>query len=328
MPYIALNSNNEEVTASHCRDEFLRTEEVLTGFRCAFCLCTYFARNIYTDGKIGRAPHFFVTKSNVHRGACDGTPLGVVAEPMSGKQGKRIQDQNFSCPEKLVARAKPRVVVSPGGGDKAVPSDDEIRSRRNRAGKEYGSTTFTSSVLEVIVESKNKISSLCFSESKKQKLNKEDEKKLLKETASSYPLQLFEQKGLTYESAFWNAHYERTKSDKRVFQAKGGTVALSSSGFVITSEPQVSARFGAESKKPSPRPVDVEYSGESYDSNTAPRAHTKALAELANLAAGETIQWYAYGQITLRDDRLIIHLQTLDHLYFRKEKKFSASKAL
>ncbi|WP_312550643.1 hypothetical protein [Massilia sp.] len=326
MPYIALNSKDEEVTASQCRDEFLRTGEVLSGFRCAFCLCAYHPRYIYINGMIGRTPHFFV-KGEKHNGRCDGNPLGVVAETVSGTQGKRIPDDNFCFPEKLVARAKPRVVASLPDGEKLVLSDEEIRSRRLRAGKEYGSTTFTSSLLEVIVESKNKISTWCYSQSRKQKLTKEAEKKLLKETASSYPLQLFDQKGLTYESAFWNAHYERTKTDKRIFQAKGGTVTVSSSGFVISSQPSAPSNGGNESKKAVPRPVEVHYHRESYDSNTPPQAHVKALAELANVAAGETIQWYAYGEMRLHEDKLIIRVETLDHLYFRKEKKFTPRKA-
>jgi hypothetical protein len=93
-------------------------------------------------------------------------------------------------------------VVSATGSNKLVLTDEEIRSRRNRAGKEYGPTTFTSSVLEVIVESKNKISKWCFDEAKKQNLDKTARDKLLRETADSYPLQLFEHKGLTYNSAF------------------------------------------------------------------------------------------------------------------------------
>lgn len=117
MPYIALNSNNEEVTASHCRDEYLRSATIMAGFKCAFCRCTYFARNIYTDGKIGKAPHFFVTKNDGHKGAYDGTPLGVVAETGSGKQGKRIPDQDFRFPEKFVAKSKLRITVAPGGSD-------------------------------------------------------------------------------------------------------------------------------------------------------------------------------------------------------------------
>ena len=326
MPYIALNSNNEEVTASHCRDEYLRTGAVLSGFKCAFCLCTYFARNIYTDGKIGKAPHFFVTRNDGHRGACDGTPLGVVVEPASGKQGKRISDQDFRFPEKFVAKPKPRIVVSPSSGDGNILSDEEIRVRRHRAGKEYGSATFTSSVLEVIVESKNKISRWCFDEGKKQNLDKAAQSKLLKETASSYPLQLFEQKGLTYESAFWSAHYERSKTDKRIFHAKKGVATLFPTGFVIRSEPQVMPKDG-EAKKPGPRTVEVHYRGEAYDSNTPPQAHTRALAELANLGVDETIQWYAYGEMTLDGDKLVIRLETLDHFYYRKESKFNARKA-
>ncbi len=326
MPYIALNSNNEEVTASHCRDEYLRTGVELTGFKCAFCLCTYHPRYIYVDGEIGRAPHFF-TKTDKHKGACDGTPLGVVVEPVSGGQGKRIPEQGFSFPEKLVPKAKPRVVATPGGIDGDVLSDEEIRARRNRAGKEYGSKMFTSSVLEVIVESKNKITKWCFDEGKKRNLDKAALNKLMKETADSYSLQLFEQKGLTYDSAFWNAHYERNKVDKRIFHAKEGVATMSSPGFVIRSEAKLATQGGSQATKPAQRSVEVQYRGEAYDSNTPPQAHVRALTKLANLATDETIQWYAYGEMTLEGDKLVISLETLDHLYFRKEKKFTSRKA-
>ncbi len=326
MPYIALNSDNEEVTASHCRDEYLRTGSVISGFRCAFCLCTYFARNIYTDGKIGKAPHFFVTRNDGHKGMCDGTPLNVVSESASGKPGTRIPDQDFRFPEKFVARPKPRIVAAPAGGDGAVLGDEEIRVRRHRAGEEYGSATFTSSVLEVIVESKNKISKWCFDEGKKRNLDKVALGKLLKETASSYPLQLFDQKGLTYESAFWSAHYERSKSDKRIFHAKNGVAKVTSTGFVIRSEAPA-MRESLQAKKTGPRPVEVLYRGESYDSKTPPRAHLRTLSDLANLGADETIQWYVYGEMTLDGDTLVLQLETLDHLYFRKESKFKARTA-
>lgn len=327
MPYIALNSNNEEVTASHCRDEYLRTEVTLSGFKCAFCECAYHPRYIYVDGKIGRAPHFFTTKADPHKGACDGTPLGVVAEPVSGKKGKRIPDKDFRFPEKLVPKPKPRLVTGVNGSVGAAPSAEEIRSRRNRAGKEYGASTFTSSVLEVIVESKNKISSWCFNEGKKLNLDKAALSKLLKETAGSYPLQLFEQKGLDYESAFWSAHYARDRADKRIFHAKGGTAAVSLPGFVIRSQPKVPSQGESQAKKSSPRPVEVHYHGETYDASTPPQAHTRALAKLASLAADETIQWYAYGEMRLDGDKLVIRLETLDHLYFRKEEKFAPRKA-
>jgi hypothetical protein len=327
MPYIALSSNNEEVTASHCRDEYLRTGVILSGFKCAFCLCAYHSRYIYVDGKIGRAPHFFATRTDPHKGACDGTPLGVVAEPVSGKQGKRIPDQDFRFPEKFVAKQKPRLVAGTNGSVGAALSDEEIRSRRNRAGKEYGASTFTSSVLEVIVESKNKISSWCFNEGKKLNLDKAALSKLLKEMASSYPLQLFEQKGLDYESAFWSGHYARDRADKRIFHAKGGTAVVSLPGFVICSEPKVPSQGQSLAKKPGPRSVEVHYHGENYDGGTPPQAHTRALSELASLAVDETIQWYAYGEMTLEGDKLVVRLETLDHLYFRREKKFNPRKA-
>jgi hypothetical protein len=326
MPYIALNSDNEEVTASHCRDEYLRTGSVGSGFRCAFCLCTYFARNIYTDGKIGKAPHFFVTRNDGHKGMCNGTPLGVVAEPTSGKLGKRIPDQDFRFPEKFVARPRPRIVAAPAGGDGAVLSDEEIRVRRHRAGEEYGSATCTSSVLEVIVESKNKISRWCFDEGKKRNLDKIALGKLLKETASSYPLQLFDQKGLTYESAFWSAHHERSKPEKRIFHAKNGVGKVTPTGFVIRSESPAMQK-GVEATKAIPHPVEVHYRGETYDSKTPPQAHVRTLADLANLGADESIQWYAYGEMTLGEDKLVLRLETLDQLYFRKESKFKARTA-
>lgn len=41
MPFIALNSDNEEVTASHCRDEFLRTGIERSEFKYSFCFCAY-----------------------------------------------------------------------------------------------------------------------------------------------------------------------------------------------------------------------------------------------------------------------------------------------
>jgi len=181
-------------------------------------------------------------------------------------------------------------------------------------------------VLEVIVESKNKISKWCFDEGKKRNLDKVALGKLLKETASSYPLQLFDQKGLTYESAFWSAHYERSKLDKRIFHAKNGVAKVTSTGFVIRSEAPA-MRESLQAKKTGPRPVEVLYRGESYDSKTPPRAHLRTLSDLANLGADETIQWYAYGEMTLDGDTLVLQLETLDHLYFRKESKFKARTA-
>lgn len=183
---------------------------------------------------------------------CDGTPLNVVSESASGKPGSRILDQDFRFPEKFVARPEPRIVAAPTGGDGAVLGDEEIRVRRHRAGEEYGSATFTSSVLEVIVESKNKISKWCFDEGKKRNLDKVALGKLFKETASSYPLQLFDQKGLTYESAFWSAHHGRSKPDKRIFHAKNGVGKVTSTGFVIRSESPAKPKGLEEKSQPTP----------------------------------------------------------------------------
>ena len=316
MPFIALNSDNEEVTASYCRDEFLHTEVVRSGFKCAFCFCPYFARYVYVDGKIGRAPHFYVT-SEKHRGGCDGTPLDVKPDAPSKLQGKRIPESEFSFPEKLVARPKPRVVAVPTGTSPLDVSEEDITRRRRQAGREYGSSAFTSSLLQVIVESKNKIASWCYDEIAAKKLNKKEASELFKATAGSYPLQLFDQKGLTYDSAFWSANYERTGPGERIFHAKRGFVALTASRFTIRSE---APSTESSTTKPNNKalPVEVRYEGEYYESGKAPLAHTKAMLALAKLTSSDTVQWYAYGRMVRDGDKLIISLKTLDHFHWKE----------
>lgn len=316
MPFIALNSDNEEVTASHCRDEFLRTGLERSGFKCAFCFCPYFARYIYVDGKIGRAPHFYVT-SEKHRGACDGTPLDVVPDAPSKLQGKRIPGNDFSFPEKLVARPKPRVVSILTGSGAVGLSEEEIARRRRQAGRNYGSSTFTSSLLQVVVESKNKIAKWCYDEIAAKNLDKKAASELFKATAGSYPLQLFEQKGLTYDSAFWSANFERTGPGERIFHAKRGVVAATLTGFVIRSD--APSTFGSPSKPNKSLPVEVRYEGETYDSGQPPQSHMRAMQELARLTSSDSVQWYAYGRMVRDGDKLIISLRTLDHFYYRKE---------
>lgn len=317
MPFIALNSNNGEVTASHCRDEFLRTHIVRSGFKCAFCFCMYYARYIYKDGKIGRAPHF-VVKGDGHRGDCDGTPLGVAPEVLSKLQGKRIREEEFRFPEKLVARQRPRVTVIPPEGTVGTPTNEEIAKRRRRAGKEYGASSFTSSLLQVIVESKTKINRWCFNEIAKKKLGAKEGAELFRETAGSYPLQLFDNKDLNYDNAFWSGNFERSGSGERIFHAKRGVTTVSKSGFIVRSEsPPTSPSLPKKNKQP--LPVEVRYDGESYDDGQAPRSHIQLMQELGGLTPSEGIQWFAYGQMTRENDLLVVHVKTLDHFYYKKE---------
>jgi len=318
MPFIALNSDNEEVTASHCRDEFLLTGVERSGFKCAFCLCPYFARYVYVDGKIGRAPHFFV-KGEGHRGYCDGTPLEVPAEVPSKLQSKRIPGREFSFPERLVARAKPRLVDIFTGDSSSKLTEEEISQRRRRAGKEYGSSTFTSSLLQVIVESKNKIAKWCFDEIATKKLNKKEASELFKMTASSYPLQLFGQKGLTYDSAFWSGNYERAGPGERIFHAKQGAVVLTSSGFVVRSEAPSTPSPATGKSSNGPLPVEVHYAGEFYESGQPPQAHARTMQALTKLASQGRVQWYAYGRMVRDGDKLVISVKTLDHFYYREQ---------
>ncbi len=317
MPFIALNSDKEEVTASHCRDEFLRTRVERSDFKCAFCFCSYFARYIYIDGKIGRAPHF-VVKGEGHRGNCDGSPLGVVPETPSKLQGKRIRESEFRFPEKLVAKQKPRVTVVPTEGDVEALSVESITQRRRRAGKEYGSSSFTSSLLQVIVESKNKINRWCYNEIKTKKLSSAQASELFKDTAGSYPLQLFDNKDLNYDNAFWSGNFERSGSGERIFHAKRGVTTVSKSGFIVRSEsPPTSPSLPKKNKQP--LSVEVRYDGESYDDGQAPRSHIQLMQELGGLTPSEGIQWFAYGQMTRENDLLVVHVKTLDHFYYKKE---------
>ncbi|KFC62322.1 hypothetical protein [Massilia sp. LC238] len=317
MPFIALNSDNEEVTASHCRDEFLRTRVIRSDFKCAFCFCPYFARYIYVDGKIGRAPHF-VIKGEGHRGNCDGTPLDVAPEVLSKLQGKRIRENEFRFPEKLVARQRPRVTAIPPTESMDTPSNEDIAKRRRRAGKEYGASTFTSSLLQVIVESKTKINRWCYSEIAKKKLGAKEGAELFRETAGSYPLQLFEQKDLNYDNAFWSGNFERLGPGERIFHAKHGVAIVSQSGFIVRSEP-LPASPSLPKKDKQPLPVEVRYDGESYDDGQAPRSHIQLMQELGGLTPSQAIQWFAYGQMTREKDLLVVHLKTLDHFHYKEE---------
>lgn len=316
MPFIALNSDNEEVTASHCRDEFIRTHIERSGFKCAFCFCPYYARYIYVDGKIGRAPHF-VVKGDGHRGDCDGTPLGVAPEVLSKLQGKRIRENEFRFPEKLVARQRPRVTVISPDGTVGTPTNEEIATRRRRAGKEYGASSFTSSLLQVIVESKTKINRWCYNEIAKRKLGAKESAELFRETAGSYPLQLFEQKDLNYNNAFWSGNSERSGSDERIFHAKRGVATVSKSSFIVRSEPPPTSPYLPKKDK-QPLPVEVRYHGECYDDGHAPRSHIQLMQELEKLTQGKAIQWFAYGQMTRENDLLVVHLKTLDHFHYKE----------
>lgn len=316
MPYIAMNEENQEVTASYCRDEYLRNDTEFQHFRCAFCEVRYHARNVYKDGKVGKAPHFYV-RGETHRGDCDGTPIPTTPASPAPTPTKQVVKRDFRLPERLVARSRPRLVHIAFGGTEIPPGDEVIRKRRMDAGKEYGTATFTSSLLRTIVEGKNGLTSWCFSEATRLRLGEAQRAAFINETTERYPLQLLDQQALNYNSAFWAAAYHRKGESRRIFHSKGGKVhLLESGGFIIRSEaPERKTKPGSTGTILSA--VEVRYSGEAVANGEQPRSHERALEELADVSKGGQVQWYAYGSMEMEDGNNVIVLQSLDHLYFR-----------
>ncbi len=320
MPFIAFNEFNQEVTASQCHDEYISNGTIFEKFRCAFCEARYHSRNIYKDALLGKAPHFYLAKGVRHIGLCDGEPIVAVSPAAAKEPIKTVTKREFDFPEKLTARPKPRVIgVLPGEGT-LPPDEHEIRKRRRRAGEEHGASSFTTSLLQNIVESKNKLISWCYEEAKRKKLAVGARNQLIKETAESYPLQLFDQQNLTYNSAFGRADYAWRDGSSRIFHAKNGTVTLTDGGFAIRSEPEVQA---AAIEEAAPRrTAEVHYRPPSTDLiGEIPRSHVRLLEELKSAAeAGTALQWYVYGGMKFMNEINVISLANLDHLFFRKER--------
>jgi hypothetical protein len=318
MPYIALNENDEEVTASYCRDEYLGNETVFEKFRCAFCEVRYFPRNIYVDAEIGKAPHFYVRGAR-HTGGCNGEPITQVVQELSAEPRRKVTKREFELPEKLVARSKPRVASVSSGVPPAALTEAEVANRRTRAGREYGPALFTSSLLQVIVDARNKLMSWCYEQATIGKMSDAARKTLIKETLESYELQLFDQKGLNYNSAFRAADFSWKSTDSRVFNAKGGRVTLTADGFVIRSEPKTAV--GASSAATSRLAAEVRYSKAMSTDTEVVKSHKNLLQRLAEIAeAGGAIQWYAFSSVESLEGVNLMHLRSLDHLYFREER--------
>jgi hypothetical protein len=320
MPFIAFNEFNQEVTAWQCHDEYVSNGTIFEKFRCAFCEARYHSRNIYKDALIGKAPHFYLAKGVRHIGLCNGEPI-VTGSPTATKEPlKTVTKREFDFPEKLTARATPRLIGVPPVEGIVPPGEQEIRNRRLRAGKEHGASCFTTSLLQNIVESKNKLISWCYEEAKRKKLAVGARNQLIKETAESYPLQLFDQQNLNYQSAFGGADYSWHEGSTRIFHAKNGRAALTDDGFVIRSEPTAVATANERAQQKRTSEVCYRITPNDVIENM-PRSHVRLLEELKSAAEdGKAIQWYVYGRMELMDEINVISFANLDHLFFRKER--------
>ncbi|NHZ44611.1 hypothetical protein [Massilia aquatica] len=332
MPYIALNECDVEVTSFQCLDEFKREGTEYQSFRCAFCEVPYIAKAIYNETSVAKAPHFAVARGRSHIGDCNGEVLLVVAPVEGGGIGAKVVKREHEVPEVLVVKPPTRSVVSgPKGGPATPLSEAEIKRRRMNAGKKYGVSRFTSSLLASFIEAKAHLVSAAFAKAKEQGLTGAKEKAFLNSYLEKYPLQLFEQK-LNYSTAFWRANYVRAGQAPRIFQATNGNVMISAQNLTINSA------FLQRSTAKSPSTVEatataLETNGKKItvgatavvlfdlsgvDRAELPRAHKSLLKKLAETqAADRTVSWSAYGVMTVRDGLNCIELLSLDHLHIK-----------
>ncbi|QKL55208.1 hypothetical protein HI814_00135 [Ralstonia solanacearum] len=308
-----MNKNGEVRSASEFKSIFEETGDSYSPYRCPFCEVRYEDRCIVTE--CVKAPHFKLPNETTHRNGCNGEVGEDASAGVSGvpKAPRRRVVGELELPEALVKRRKASIVRKPGDDGLGAPPDAVEMARRRRliAADKTISSCYTTTQLGPIVHGYKRAKKHAYERAVAAKLKPGSTEYNLsfRETLSAYDLSLYGHK-VTYGNAFQGSKLQPWRVE-RVYYGSG---AVRAEGDYLVIKDK-------DSWPKQPKSKDDHAAFEVRLARTltpdAPTSHSRALDELEQLAAaGQGVEWYAYGLPTLLDEKFELLVDSLDDLYW------------
>lgn len=306
-----MNKNGEVRSASEFKSIFKETGDSFSPYKCPFCEVLYEDRCIITE--CVKAPHFKLPNETTHRNGCNGEVGEDVSAGVSGapKTPKRRVVGELELPEALVKRRKASIVRKPGDDGFGPPPDavEVARRRKLIAADPTISSCYTTSQLEAIVDAYKRAKKHAYEQAVAAKLKpgSTEYNASFRETLNAYDLSLYEHK-VTYRNAFQGSKLQPWRVE-RVYYGSG-TVRAEGDYLVIKDKDT----WPKQSKNKDDRAA-FEIKLARTLTPDAPTSHSRALEKLEHLAAaGQGVEWYAYGLPVLLVERFELLVDSLDHL--------------
>ncbi len=317
MSDLAISESGEKKTASEFHDDYILYGIEHDNFYCPFCMIGLVARAIYIEGPQGKSPHFSHFSKKPHTNGCDGYPL---IEGTSGKGSKRdnkitIGKEEFLFPEKLVPRAKQSQKNIFDDLSKIIRNNtpEKIKSRRERAGKEFGKAKYTSSIIRSFASSHKAIISLVYKYAKERMLSDENRKDLLKKILSQAPIELNGYR-TNYQVAFQGTKY--FSKYNKIWHGKGSVKINGSTVYIISDQATEYNENGNYYELDFYLAIQVPKA-----LNVIPAYH-RTLIERLLKAREKNIKakWFGYGLASIDLDKklVLLNVDNLDHVFIEK----------
>lgn len=313
-----MNSKGEVRSASEFKEIFEETGDSHGPYRCPFCEVLYEDRCIVTE--CVRAPHFKLPNGKGHRGDCNGESGDDLATDSAtpSTEPKRTVVGDIELPEALVKRRKSLNVRKPGDDGHGLPPDTAEITRRRRlvVGDKTLSTHYTTSLLRPLVQARKRLRKHAYERAIGAKLKQGTPEYNLHfgNTLAEHKLSLYGQK-LTYGNAFQDRNLVPGWAE-RIYNGSG-KVRIEGDQFVIA-DVDVWPKVPKNKDKENFVPFEVRL-GRAPERD-APTSHKNALRELEDhAAAGAFLEWHAYGLPVLQENKFVLSLDSLDHIYWPEQ---------
>ncbi|WP_155989733.1 hypothetical protein RG903_05570 [Thermithiobacillus tepidarius DSM 3134] len=285
-------------SALYFRDLYLRDETLYTEFFCPFCGVLLDPVLVYApaDQEIGKSPHFRTRRGGAkHYSGCDGNSSNYQHPTGKKPVQAHIEKRQFSLPTEF-AEYVDRPPRPAGGAPARAPTPDEIRRRREAAGRRYGVARFRVSLVQSLAEAHLAVLADAYEKQKEHGWPDTERQSWIREVLQA-PIDL-RGYSTTYRGALHDLWFPVPKYP-RVFHGKHAKVTANDDGYVIMSE-----RPGKIDDDNSTRPFVIIVSLHDVDEGQLRGARRALLRQLERaVAEAASVRWYAYGRAELIDGR-------------------------
>lgn len=294
------------VSAWEYRSRFLSDGEVNTVFYCPFCDVRLVGCLIHKEGELSKSPHFSARWED-HRFGCNGDPVEV-DDPERKPPKAHYTPRLMHFPEELTSRPPARVVHPKGTPTTVVmPTSIEDISTRRRAAGLLGKPIPRTYLLQPIVEAFNITVKEIFDAEKEKGWDVAKRKSEIKKALSALPLNLEDK--TDYDDAFRFPSFVKYNFP-RIYHGIG-IISYSGSDIIVIS----SKNNGKIKGGPVPFEITIESTGVS---SALPRSHSAILQQLRTFSEEKKeFRWYAYGKPVQTNDKIVLPIRNLDHLYLK-----------
>ena len=314
MSDLAISNNGDEKTASEFHDDYVLHGTKHESFSCPFCMIDLVPKAIYITGPQGKSPHFSHFPKNPHINGCDGYPLvdGKSVKGTKKENSIKIGKEEFSFPEKLVARTKPSQKKFIDDLEEVIRTDapTKVQSRREKVGETTGSAKYTSAVIRSFASSKKAIISIVYKYAKEKELSNEDRKVLLKEVLSQAPIELDGYK-TNYQAAFqWTKYFSKYH---KIWNSKGSVLINENRVYIRSDQVTKYCEHGDVHELEFFMALEIP-----EDINAVPAYHRNIIDRLTKARRNDlNVNWFGYGLATidLEKNVVLLEIDNLDHVF-------------